>query len=108
MVDTGAERTLGNIALREALKQHSRSGRGFVAKLTTVYGATTEVEKGEIQSAPTISMGSLRMTDVAVVYGDFHIFKVWDMQNKPAMIRCPSRGTPTSIAPAGRVTRQRS
>jgi predicted aspartyl protease len=86
VVDTGAERTLGNIALRDALKQHSRSGRGFVAKLTTVYGATTEVEPGEIQSAPTISLGSLRMTDLAVVYGDFHIFKVWDMQNKPAMI----------------------
>jgi predicted aspartyl protease len=86
VVDTGAERTLGNIALRDALKQHSRSGRGFVAKLTTVYGATTEVEPGEIQSAPTISMGSLRMTDVAVVYGNFHIFKVWNMQNKPAMI----------------------
>jgi predicted aspartyl protease len=86
VVDTGAERTLGNIALRDALKQHSRSGRGFVAKLTTVYGATTEVEPGEIQSAPTISLGSLRMTDVAVVYGDFHIFKVWDMQNEPAMI----------------------
>ena len=26
------------------------------------------------------------MTDVAIVYGSFHIFKVWDMQNKPAMI----------------------
>jgi predicted aspartyl protease len=86
VVDTGAERTLGNIALREALRQHSRSGRGFVAKLTSVYGATTEVEAGEIQVAPTISVGSLRMIDVAVVYGDFHIFKVWNMQDKPAMI----------------------
>jgi hypothetical protein len=26
------------------------------------------------------------MTDVAIVYGDFHIFKVWAMQDKPAMI----------------------
>jgi hypothetical protein len=86
IIDTGAERTLGNIALRDALKQHSRPGRGFVAKLTTVYGATTEVESGEIQAAPTISFGSLRMTDVAVVYGNFHIFKVWNMQDKPALI----------------------
>jgi predicted aspartyl protease len=86
VIDTGAERTLGNIALRDALKQHSRSGRGFVAKLTTVYGATTEVESGEIQAAPTISLGSLRMTDVAVVYGEFHIFKVWNMHDKPALI----------------------
>lgn len=86
VVDTGAERTLGNIALRDALKQHSRDSRGFVAQLTTVYGATTEVESGEIQAAPLIQVGSLRMTNVAVVYGHFHIFKVWDMETKPAMI----------------------
>ena len=57
-----------------------------MAHLTSVYGATTEVEPGEVLAAPTISIDSLRITDVAIVYGDFHIFKIWDMQNKPAMI----------------------
>jgi hypothetical protein len=28
----------------------------------------------------------LRINDVKVVYGDFHIFKVWDMQDKPTLI----------------------
>ena len=28
----------------------------------------------------------MRINDVKGVYGDFHIFKVWDMQDKPAMI----------------------
>ncbi len=86
VLDTGSERTLGNLALRDALKLRNRSGRGFVAKLTSVYGATTEVETGEIQRAPTISIDSLRITDVALVFGDFHIFKVWEMQNRPALI----------------------
>jgi hypothetical protein len=57
-----------------------------VAQVTSVYGATKEVEPGEIVEAPTISIGSLRITDVSIVYGDFHIFKIWDMQNEPAMI----------------------
>ncbi len=26
------------------------------------------------------------MTDVEIVYGNFHIFEVWGMQDKPAMI----------------------
>lgn len=86
VLDTGSERTLGNIALRDALKSNKHLSKGFVAQLTSVYGATKEIESGEVSRAPTIAVGSLRISDVAVVYGDFHIFKVWDMQAKPAMI----------------------
>jgi predicted aspartyl protease len=86
VLDTGAERTLGNIALRDVLKRQTRPDRSFVAQLTSVYGATQEIEAGEISRAPLISIGSLRITDVAVVYGNFHIFKIWEMQDKPAMI----------------------
>jgi hypothetical protein len=28
----------------------------------------------------------MRINDVQVVYGDFHIFKVWGMEDKPAII----------------------
>jgi predicted aspartyl protease len=87
VLDTGSERTLGNVALQEALKKtHGHSERGFVAQVTSVYGATTEVERGEIQFAPAITVDTLRLLDVAVVFGDFHIFKVWDMQSRPALI----------------------
>jgi hypothetical protein len=51
-----------------------------------VYGATKEVEPGEIVEAPTISIASLRITDVAITYGDFHIFRIWNMEHEPAMI----------------------
>src|SRR5579859_1923702 len=71
IIDTGAERTLGNLALRDALKM-PRS-RGVVA-VTSVYGTTEKVELGEIARAPQITIESLHITDVAVVYGDFHIF----------------------------------
>jgi Aspartyl protease len=84
VIDTGSERTLGNLALRDALNQRRRPGA--TALVTTVYGATAQVEPGEIWKAPTIVIDSLRINDVQVVYGDFHIFKVWDMQDKPALI----------------------
>jgi hypothetical protein len=84
VIDTGSERTLGNLALRNALKVRRRPG--VVVQLTSVYGATKQVEPGEIQAAPPITIESLRITDVAIVYGDFHIFKVWQLQDKPAMI----------------------
>jgi predicted aspartyl protease len=84
VIDTGAERTLGNLALRNVLR--ARRTQGFMAMLTSVYGATKDVEPGEIQIVPPIVIDSLRITDVAMVFGDFHIFKVWGMQDKPAMI----------------------
>jgi len=84
VIDTGSERTLGNLALRDALHEQRRPGT--VAQVTSVYGVTTQVEPGEIWQAPTLVIDTLRINNVGVVYGDFHIFKVWDMQDKPAMI----------------------
>jgi len=84
VIDTGSERTLGNLALRDALKGRRRTGAE--ALMTSVYGATEQVERGEIWEAPTLVIDALRINDVAVVYGDFHIFKVWEMQDKPALI----------------------
>jgi predicted aspartyl protease len=84
VVDTGAERTLGNIALRDALM--AQRAPGATVQLTSVYGATEQVEPGELRAAPQITIESLRITDVAIVYGDFHIFKVWALNDRPAMI----------------------
>jgi predicted aspartyl protease len=84
VIDTGAERTLGNLALRDALR--ARRVRGVMAQMTSVYGATKEVEVGEILIAPTIVIDSLRINDVAIVFGEFHIFNVWGIQDQPAMI----------------------
>jgi len=84
VIDTGAERTMGNLALRDALK--ARRDHGDTAKMTSVYGATTEVEPGEFVIAPPISIDSVRITDVAIVFGEFHIFDVWGMRNQPAVI----------------------
>jgi len=84
VVDTGSERTLGNLALRDALKGRPRFGTE--ALVTSVIGATEQVERGEIWEAPPLVIESLRINQVAVVYGDFHIFKVWEMRDKPAMI----------------------
>jgi predicted aspartyl protease len=84
VIDTGSERTLGNVALRDALRMPGRPGA--VVQVTSVYGATEKIEAGEIRIAPTIAIDSLRITDVAIVYGDFHIFKVWEMADKPALI----------------------
>jgi predicted aspartyl protease len=84
VIDTGSERTLGNLALRDALKvRRDNPGQAMV---TSVYGATEQVERGEVLEAPPLVIDTVRINDVSVVYGDFHIFKVWEMQSTPALI----------------------
>ena len=84
VVDTGAERSLGNQALRDALRhwQNSRKAPEF----TDVYGTTADIARGQHGMAPIISVGPLKMIDVDLIYGDFHIFEVWKMREQPALI----------------------
>jgi len=84
VIDTGSERTIANHALRDALAWRRRKGE--VARVTDVYGATTEVASGQVDKAPTIDFGGVKISNVTVVYGNFHIFRVWGMESRPALI----------------------
>jgi predicted aspartyl protease len=96
VIDTGAQRSLGNLALQRALfKPHTD---GELAKVTSVYGATKDIEAGEVLRVPVISAQSLRFQDVELVFGGFHIFKVWNLDKQPAMIiGMDVLGTTTSL-----------
>lgn len=85
VVDTGAERTLCNMPLQKALFQREGKDKG-VARVTSVYGATQDTVQGQIVQAPIIAIGTLRVANMDVVCGNFHIFDVWGMADKPAMI----------------------
>jgi len=82
IIDTGSERTLGNIALQKALFSHHSDS----AKPTKVYGATAHIVSGELDVAPTIDFGSVKMAKVTLVFGDLHIFQVWGLTERPALI----------------------
>ena len=85
VIDTGAERTLGNAALRDALRARKHGGDARWAN-TEVYGATVEVANGEASIAPPIKLGPAVIKGTEVVYGDFHIFKLWNLDSRPAAL----------------------
>ncbi|MDB6041656.1 MAG: hypothetical protein JWM63_207 [Gammaproteobacteria bacterium] len=96
VIDTGAQRSLGNLALRDAVLPPRAAG--VVTKVTSVYGATKDIERGELLRVPVISIEALRIENVELVFGGFHIFKVWGMENQPAMIiGMDVLGTTTSL-----------
>jgi hypothetical protein len=84
IIDTGSQHTLGNLALYRALFEHEQ-GKGEYLD-ANVYGATEQVGTGKLQMAPLIDLDAMKISGVALVFGDFHIFKTWGLTSKPTII----------------------
>ena len=84
IIDTGAERTLGNNALREALLKSRRIASAEM--VTTVFGATPDIGLGMSMIAPTIYLGEAELRDLEVTFGDLHVFRVWNLEQEPAIL----------------------
>jgi predicted aspartyl protease len=84
IIDTGSERTLGNLALLERLRIAKSISATTVT--TSVYGATPEIDSGDVKLLPPITLGPLRIVDVQATFGDFHIFAVWGLRTTPALL----------------------
>jgi predicted aspartyl protease len=84
ILDTGAERSLGNEALRGALAISERHPHETVS--TTVIGATPQLARGESLEAPAIEIGGARLNNLTVTFGDLHVFGIWSLLDEPALL----------------------
>lgn len=84
IIDTGAERTLGNSALQRALKIGDNTHQA--PHTTGVQGVTAEIQPAYLLTAPTIKLGDMYIAQVDVSFGDIHVFKVWNMETEPALL----------------------
>lgn len=85
IIDTGAERTLGNLLLQRRLLLDAR-GAGEVRRPTQVYGATDAVQPGESLYAPRIRIGDVVLANLQVTFADLHVFRYWDLEDTPALL----------------------
>jgi len=84
IIDTGAERTLGNLSLRNALGIGKNSTRALFS--TDVEGVTADLQPGDVAETPMLSMGSIKVGQIDITFGDLHVFKVWGFQRSPALL----------------------
>ena len=84
VIDTGAERTLGNVALQNAMNRNRRGKHELVSAV--VHGATPDIADGEVQQIKLATIGDLTMTNLEVIFADFHVFKLWELDQEPAML----------------------
>jgi predicted aspartyl protease len=82
IIDTGAQRTVGNNALRTALRKR----RGINAVSEEVIGVTLDAQMGESMSTPPISLGSFKIDGAHITFGDMFLFEHWNLIHEPAVL----------------------
>ncbi len=83
IIDTGAQATIGNNALRTALRGRVERGRYGEEDIT---GATGDVQTGIGARVSPIAIGGISISDANVTFGDMHIFEMWNLGKEPALV----------------------
>ena len=83
-IDTGAEVSVGNEALRRAL---IAVGPGYGGdrdiELTGITGGS---RTGKVVKVETILLGNLEFTGCEIAVADLDVFKIWDLVDSPALL----------------------
>jgi predicted aspartyl protease len=83
VIDTGAERTIGNLALRDALLAKRRE---VDPQDEGVIGVTGDIQDGRSVAAPPIQLDRIMVRRARVNFVDLHIFGRWRLRDEPAML----------------------
>ncbi len=83
IIDTGAQSTLGNTALQDAIRRQVARNRQGDDSIT---GATGAVQNGIGARISPISIGSVEIRAAHVTFGDMHIFETWKLNDEPALL----------------------
>jgi predicted aspartyl protease len=81
IVDTGAQGTIGNLALRDALMRHPPRN----AKHEDIIGVTLDVQGGDNIPSPDLDFGHLTVKGVHITFGDMYLFQHWQLTDEPTL-----------------------
>jgi predicted aspartyl protease len=83
IIDTGAQASIGNEALRFALQRQINRRPQSKDEIT---GATGDMQSGLGAQVTPILIGDIEIRDAHVTFGDLHIFERWNMGEEPALV----------------------
>lgn len=84
-LDSGAQISVGNLALREALLRAGLvEADRFVQ--TPLVSATGQVSQGELAVLEDLRLGGLKVPRMTLVFADLHIFDLWRLSRQPTLL----------------------
>ncbi len=81
VIDTGAQRTIGNQTLRDSLHRRQRNW-----EQEEIVGVTLDVAKGDNIPTPPIAFGKATLSGVRITFTDTSIFHHWGLTDEPALL----------------------
>jgi predicted aspartyl protease len=82
-LDSGAQNTIGNMALRALALTRTPAGRWYE---TPIVSATGQTIQAEIADLPRLRVGNLNVPNWPVAFADLHTFKMWNLVDRPAIL----------------------
>ena len=87
VLDSGAQNTLGNSALRDLLvARRQAAGAPDPARQVVLESATGQTVGGETDEAAELTLGGVRLQHVPVIYADLHTFHLYGLEAEPALM----------------------
>ena len=83
IIDTGAQASVGNLALYQALERRFKAGE---ATKDEIWGATGDMQAGEGRVVSPIQMGAIDIRSAHITFGDMNIFSHWQVTREPALL----------------------
>lgn len=83
IIDSGAQSSVGNLALRQMLEKKKKVRDFYPTVLTDVTGTQMPADVAQVSS---MRLGGFTMTNVGVVFADVHPFKRFNLLKRPAML----------------------
>ncbi|HZZ68685.1 MAG TPA: retropepsin-like aspartic protease [Phenylobacterium sp.] len=84
-IDSGAQVTVGNIALRDAVV-HTHPDFGVRLAPVPLISATGQTAIGEFAPLPTLRLGGMQIDQVLGIFAELHIFDLWQLTDRPAIL----------------------
>jgi hypothetical protein len=82
-LDSGAESTIGNLALRAMAAARQPQAAWSEAPVVSVTGQTV---RAVMTSVDALRIGGLRLPTWPVAFADLHAFSLWDLTSEPALM----------------------
>ena len=81
IIDTGAQQSIGNLALRDALSRSAPRN----ALREDIVGVTLDTQSGDRIPSPDMQIGHLTIRGVNIVFGDMYLFQHWNLTSEPTL-----------------------
>jgi predicted aspartyl protease len=83
LIDTGAQSTVGNLALREALARRRGERDSYD---DAIIGVTEDIQQATRVRIPNIVAGQMIVKNAEIMFSDLQIFDHWQLNSRPALI----------------------